>query len=71
MLYQRYGYSQWDGTQQILGRPDIDASELMVALSDDLLQQGDVMRALRQELFRNGMQNRDGSEMPNLRQPFE
>ena len=67
MLYQRYRYSQWDGTQQIF---DIDASELMDALSDDLLQQGDVMRALR-ELFRNGMQNRDGSEMPNLRQLME
>ena len=63
MLYQRYRYSQWDGTQQIF---DIDASEVMDALSDDLLQQGDVMRALR-ELLRNGMPNRDGSQMPSLR----
>ena len=39
MLYQRYRYSQWDGTQQIF---DIDASELMDALSDDLLQHGDL-----------------------------
>jgi uncharacterized protein with von Willebrand factor type A (vWA) domain len=67
MLYQRYRYSHWDGTQQIF---DVDANEVMDALSDDLLQQGDVMRALR-ELFRNGMQNRDGSEMSSLRQLME
>ncbi len=67
MLYQRYRYSQWDGTQQIF---DIDASEVMDALSDDLLQQGDVMRALR-ELLRNGMPNRDGSQMPSLRRMME
>ena len=67
MLYQRYRYSQWDGTQQIF---DIDASEVMDALSDDLLQQGDVLRALR-ELLRNGMPNRDGAQMPSLRQLAE
>lgn len=67
MLYQRYRYSQWDGTQQIF---DLDASEVMDALSDDLLQQGDVMRALR-ELLRNGMPNRDGSQMPSLRRMME
>ena len=67
MLYQRYRYSQWDGTQQIF---DVDASEVMDALSDDLLQHGDLARALR-DLFRNGMQNRDGSQMPNLRQLME
>lgn len=67
MLYQRYRYSQWDGTQQIF---DADASDIMDALSDDLLQHGDLARALR-DLFRNGMQNRDGDEMPNLRQLME
>ena len=67
MLYQRYRYSQWDGTQQIF---DLDASEVMDALSDDLLQQGDVMRALR-ELLRNGMPNRDGAQMPSLRRMME
>ena len=67
MLYQRYRYSQWDGTQQIF---DVDASEVMDALSDDLLQHGDLARALR-DLFRNGMQNRDGAQMPNLRQLME
>ena len=67
MLYQRYRYSQWDGTQQIF---DLDASEVMDALSDDLLQQGDVMRALR-EMLRNGMQHRDGSQSSSLRQLME
>ena len=42
----------------------------MDTLSDDLLQHGDLTRALR-DLFRNGMQNRDGSQMPNLRQLME
>ena len=67
MLYQRYRYSQWDGTQEIF---DVDASDIMDALSDDLLQHGDLARALR-ELFRNGMQNRDGNQMPNLRDLME
>ena len=67
MLYQRYRYSQWDGTQQIF---DADASDIMDALSDDLLQHGDLARALR-ELFRNGMPNRDDAAMPNLRQLME
>ena len=67
MLYQRYRYSQWDGTQQIF---DLDATAVMDALSDDLLQQGDVMRALR-EMLRNGMPHRDGSPSPSLRQLME
>lgn len=67
MLYQRYRYSQWDGTQQIF---DLDASEVMDALSDDLLQQGDVMRALR-EMLRNGMPQRDGNSSSSLRQLLE
>ena len=67
MLYQRYRYSLWDGTQQIF---DADASDIMDAISDDLLQHGDLTRALR-DLFRNGMPNRDGDQMPNLRQLME
>ena len=63
MLYRTYRYSQWDGTQRIF---DIDADELMDRLSDDLLNQGDVMQALR-DLFRQGMQDRDGQQLPGLR----
>ena len=63
MLYRSYKYSQWDGTQRIF---DIDADELMDQLSDEMLQQGDVMRALR-ELFRHGFQNREGQQLTGLR----
>ena len=67
MLYRTYRYSQWDGTQRIF---DVDADELMDHLSDEVLRQGDVMRALR-ELFRQGFQNRDGQQMPGLRDLME
>ena len=67
MLYRTFRYSQWDGTQRIF---DIDADELMDRLSDDLLNQGDVMQALR-DLFRQGMQDRDGQQMPGLRDLME
>ena len=62
MLYRTYKYSHWDGTQQIF---DIDADELMDQLSDEVLRQGDVMRALR-ELFRQGVQNREGQQLTGL-----
>jgi uncharacterized protein with von Willebrand factor type A (vWA) domain len=67
MLYRSFRYSQWDGTQQIFAP---DADELMDQLSDELLRQGDVMRALR-ELFRQGFQNRDGDRMTGLRELME
>ena len=64
LFYRTYRYSQWDGTQEIF---DIDADELMDRLADELLKQGDVMQALR-ELLRNGMQDRNGQQMPGLRE---
>ena len=67
MLYRSYRYSRWDGTQELF---DIDANDLMDQLSEDLLKQGDVMRALR-ELFRNGAQNREGQRMTGLRDLME
>ena len=67
MLYGTYRYSRWDGTQEIFG---IDANALMDQLSEELLKQGDIMRALR-ELFRNGMQNQDGQQMGGLRDLME
>jgi uncharacterized protein with von Willebrand factor type A (vWA) domain len=67
MLYRTYRYSRWDGTQALL---DLDADELMDQLSDELLKQGDVMRALR-ELLRQGMQNRQGQRMTGLREMME
>ena len=67
MLFRTHRYSKWDGTQNIF---DIDADELMDLLSDDVLNNGDIMQALR-DLFRQGMENRDGQQMPGLRQLME
>jgi uncharacterized protein with von Willebrand factor type A (vWA) domain len=67
MLFRTYRYSRWDGTQNIF---DMDADELMDLLSDDILNNGDIMQALR-DLFRQGMENRDGQQMPGLRQLME
>ena len=67
MLYRTYRYSQWDGSQRIF---DLDADELMDRLSEEILKQGDVMRALR-EMFRRGLQTRDGQQVPGLRDLME
>ena len=63
MLYGKYRYSQWDGTQNIF---DMDAEELMDHLSKELLSHGDIWKALR-ELMRHGMQDRQGEQMPGLK----
>ena len=55
-------YTRWDGTQSV---PDIDTDELMAAMSDDLLYDGDLWRAL-QRLFQRGMQAPDGQRVPGL-----
>ena len=62
-----YRYSRWDGTQSVF---DIDPEELMDHLSSDLLNHGDVWKALR-DLMRKGMQGRDGQQMPGLRDLME
>ena len=64
MPIHRYGtrYSRWDGTQQIEA---LTADDLMRAMSDDLMQDGDVNRAL-QRLFRWGFQRPDGEQTPVL-----
>ena len=67
MLYRTYKYSQWDGSQRIF---ELDADELMDLLSEDILNQGDVMQALR-DMLRQGIQNRDGQQMPGLRELME
>lgn len=53
-------YSRWDGTQQINA---IDADDVMNAMSDELMRDGDLMRSLRQ-LFREGFERPDGERMP-------
>src|SRR5712692_3831775 len=57
-----FNYSNWDGTQHVL---DLDAESLLDAMSDDLLEEGDLWRAL-QRLFRQGAQNQSGQHLPGL-----
>ena len=67
MLYRTYRYSQWDGSQRIF---EFDADQLMDLLSEDILNHGDVMQALR-DLMRQGVQDRDGQQIPGLRELME
>lgn len=62
-----YRYSRWDGTQRI---EPFDADQIMDAISDDVLSDGDLTRAL-QRLFRWGADRHDGSQMPGMRDLLE
>jgi uncharacterized protein with von Willebrand factor type A (vWA) domain len=61
-LSNAFRYSLWDGSQRVL---DVDAEALLEAMSDDLLEEGDLWRAL-QRLFRQGAQGREGQKLPGL-----
>ena len=58
-----YRYSEWDGTQDI---PTLDAAEVLEALTDDLMNFGDLQHALR-NLMQRGMRNPQGDRMQGLR----
>ncbi|MGA7670747.1 MAG: VWA domain-containing protein [Nitrolancea sp.] len=60
-------YSRWDGTQEINA---FDAEAIMDAISDDVLSDGDLNRAL-QRLFRWGANQQDGTQMPGMRDLME
>ena len=45
----RYTYGRWDGTQELF---PFDADELMEALSDELIADGDMTNALRKLMQR-------------------
>jgi len=62
----RFRYTRWDGTQQI---DAFTAEELLDAMADDLLAEGDVNRAL-QRLFRWGV-DRPDARLPGFRELFE
>jgi len=66
MPIYRFGtrYSRWDGTQQV---SPLDADDLMKAMSDQLMRDGDLMNALRR-LFWEGIDRQDGDRMPGLRE---
>jgi uncharacterized protein with von Willebrand factor type A (vWA) domain len=57
-----YRYSRWDGSQKI----DLDADELLSAMADDLLADGDPWRALRR-LMQQGARMPEGQRMPGLK----
>ena len=65
MALPRYGtrYSRWDGTQQVA---DLNAEDLMRAMSDELVRDGDLMNALRR-LFWEGVNRPDAERLPGLR----
>jgi uncharacterized protein with von Willebrand factor type A (vWA) domain len=63
----RYRYSRWDGSQQL---PPFDADDVLEALSDDVLAEGDVRRAL-QRLMQRGFRGTRGGDVPGLRRIVE
>jgi uncharacterized protein with von Willebrand factor type A (vWA) domain len=62
-MAMRYRYSEWDGTQDI---PQLGAEEILDALSDDLMNFGDLQHALR-NLMQRGMQTPQQGRMQGLR----
>jgi uncharacterized protein with von Willebrand factor type A (vWA) domain len=58
-----FRYSEWDGTQEI---PPLDPDELLEALTDDLMNFGDLQHAMR-NLLQRGMRSQFGNRMDGLR----
>jgi uncharacterized protein with von Willebrand factor type A (vWA) domain len=58
-----YRYSRWDGTQDVF-TPDED--QALEELADDLMEHGDIRRALR-DLYQRGIQRPDGDRLMGLR----
>ena len=63
----RSRYSRWDGSQSL---PEFDADDLLAAMADDLVADGDLRRAL-ERLLRQGFRTRDGEQVPGLRDLLE
>jgi uncharacterized protein with von Willebrand factor type A (vWA) domain len=59
----RYRYTEWDGTQEI---PPLDPDDVLNALTDDLMNFGDLQHALR-NLMQRGMRNQMGDRTQGLR----
>ncbi len=62
-----FRYSPWDGSQQL---PAFDADDVLDALSDDILAEGDVRRAL-QRLMQRGFSGARGGDVRGLRRIME
>ena len=63
----RYGYSRWDGTQNIEG---LDADDILNALADDYMEDGNLQQALKR-LMQDGIRNEDGRKTMGLRELME
>ena len=58
-----FRYSEWDGTQDL---PSLDAGDVLSALTDDLMNFGDLQHALR-NLMQRGMRTPQGDRTQGLR----
>jgi uncharacterized protein with von Willebrand factor type A (vWA) domain len=63
----RYGYSRWDGSQRIEG---FDADDILDALSDDYLEDGNLQQALKR-LMQEGIRGEDGRRTMGLREMMQ
>jgi uncharacterized protein with von Willebrand factor type A (vWA) domain len=63
----RYGYSRWDGTQNIEG---LDADDILNALADDYMEDGNLQQALKR-LMQDGVRSEDGRKTMGLRDLME
>jgi uncharacterized protein with von Willebrand factor type A (vWA) domain len=63
----RYGYSRWDGSQRIEG---LDADEILQALSDDYMENGNLQQALKR-LMQEGIRGEDSQRAMGLREMME
>ena len=62
-----FRYSRWDGSQQVF---DLDGEDVMESLSDDILAQGDLNRALR-SLLQRDLRDEQGQRVHGLRDLME
>lgn len=66
-LNKPFRYSRWDGSQRL---DDLDAEDILDALSDDYLKHGSLRRAL-ERMMRDGFKSRDGSQRMGMRELME
>ncbi|MDB5078034.1 MAG: von Willebrand factor type (vWA) domain protein-like protein, partial [Chloroflexi bacterium] len=66
-MFSDYRYSEWDNSQQV---DPFDAHDLMNAISEDLLDDGDLERVL-QRMYRMGDEGRLGDRVEGMKQLLE
>ena len=67
MAARRFRYSPWDGTQRGF---ELDATDVMEQLTDDLLYHGDLNAALRR-MLQDGFNDRNGERIQGLREMLD